>query len=100
MFGISWAEFLVIFLVAVLVVPSRYWPDVARFVAKAVKFIRNIIWKITDASEQIKERIDLQKPIDDLIRTTTDDVLGDFSEVIPNKKKKQSKSVQKKVVKK
>ena len=48
MFGISWTEFLVILLVAVCVVPARYWPDVARFFARAVKYIRNLIWKITD----------------------------------------------------
>ncbi|MFQ6777901.1 MAG: hypothetical protein ACLRFI_01220 [Alphaproteobacteria bacterium] len=89
MFGISWAEFFVIVLVAILVVPTKYWPDVARFLAKLVKFVRNIIWKITDASEQIKDKIDLEKPIDDLIKTTTDDVLADFSEPIKKVKRKQ-----------
>ena len=79
MFGISLAEFFVILIVAVLVVPARMWPDVARFVARVVKFVRGIIWKITDASEKIKSQIDLEKPIDDLIKTTTDDILADFS---------------------
>lgn len=79
MFGISWAELFVILLVAVIVIPARMWPDVMRFLARAVKFVRNIIWRITDASEQIKNQIDLQKPIDELIQTTTDDVLADFS---------------------
>jgi len=79
MFGISWAEFFVIILVAVLVVPSRMWPDVARFLARAVRFVRGIVWKITDASERIKTQIDLEQPIDDLIKTTTDDILADFS---------------------
>lgn len=85
MFGISWGEFLIILLVAVLVIPAKHWPDVARFVAKCIKFIRDLIWKISDASEQIKDQIDLEKPIDDLIRTTTDDVLSSFSSVIPKK---------------
>ncbi len=87
MFGISWPEFLVILLVAVLVIPARMWPDVARFLASAVTFIRKMVWKITDASEQIRQQIDLEKPIDDLIRTTTADMLDGISEPIKNVKK-------------
>ncbi len=82
MFGISWAEFLVIILVAILVVPVKYWPDVARWLARLIGYIRKIIWKITDASEKIKDQIDLEKPIDDIINTTTKDVLDNFSEPI------------------
>lgn len=87
MFGISWAEFLIVLLVAVIVIPARMWPDVARFLARAIKFVRGVVWKITDASEKIKEQIDLEKPIDDLIKTTTDDILADFSEVRKTSKK-------------
>lgn len=79
MFGISWAELFVILLVAVIVIPARMWPDVARFLARVVKFVRNIVWRITDASEQIKNQIDLEQPIDELIHTTTNDVLAEFS---------------------
>ena len=79
MFGISGPEFLVIVLVAILVVPTRYWPDVARFLARVVRFVRNLIWRITDASEKIKTQIDLEQPIDELVKTTTDDILADFS---------------------
>lgn len=79
MFGISWAEFIVILLVAILVVPARYWPDVARALARAVKFIRGIVWKITDAGEKIKEQIELEEPINDIMNTTTRDVLDAFS---------------------
>ena len=68
MFGISWGEFFVIVLVGVIVVPARMWPDVARFLARAVNFVRGILWKITDASENIKQQIELEKPIDDLIQ--------------------------------
>ncbi len=96
MFGISWSEFLVILLVAVLVIPARMWPDVARFLAKAVTFIRKLIWKITDASEQIKQQIDLEKPIDDLIRTTTADMLNGISEPL-KKGKYDNKTVKTKV---
>ena len=94
MFGISWAEFLVIILVAILVVPVKYWPDVARWMARAVNYIRKIIWKITDASEKIKDQIDLEKPIDDIINTTTKDVLDDFS--VPIKKTSKRKAGKKK----
>ena len=92
MFGISWAEFLVILIVGVLVIPARMWPDVARFLANVVTFIRKLIWKITDASEQIKHQIDLEKPIDDLIRTTTADMLDGISEPLKEVKKKSGKT--------
>ena len=81
MFGISWAEFFVVLLVAVLVVPARNWPDVAKFLARTVKFVRELVWKITDATENIKNQIELEKPIDDLIKTTTDEMLDTFSVV-------------------
>lgn len=86
MFGISGAEFLVIILVAIVVLPARMWPDVARWLARAVKFVRAIIWRITDASEQIKESIELEKPIDDLIKTTTDDMLAELSTPIKKRR--------------
>ena len=60
MFGISGPEFLVILVVAILVVPVKYWPDVARFLARVVKYVRGVWWKITDASEQITNQIDLE----------------------------------------
>ncbi len=89
MFGISWAEFIVILLVAILVIPARYWPDVARALARAVKFIRGIIWKITDASEKIKEQIELEQPITDIVNTTTKDMLDTIS--VKRKKRKTAK---------
>jgi len=74
MFGISWTEFLVVILVAICVIPTKHWPDVARFIGKCVKWIRDIVWKITDVSEQVKERLDLEKPINDLINNATEDI--------------------------
>lgn len=91
MFGISWAEFVVILLVAILVVPARYWPDVARALARTIKFIRGIIWKITDASEKIKEQIELEKPIDDIVNTTTKEVLDSISIKRPKQKRGRAK---------
>ena len=87
MFGISWAELFVILLVAVLVIPARMWPDVASFLARLVKFVRSIIWRVTDASEKIKEQIEREAPIDDLIKTTTDDILSEFSKPIKESKR-------------
>lgn len=90
MFGISWAEFVVIILVAVLVIPTRMWPDVARFLARAIKMVRSVIWKITDASEQIKDRIEMEAPIDNILGDTARDVLNQISEPIKTAKKKRA----------
>ena len=92
MFGICWTEFFVILLVAICVVPAKYWPDVARFFARVVKYVKNLIWKITDFSEAVQQRIDLEKPIDDLIQNATDDMFGEKI----TKKKKSVKKVHKK----
>ena len=62
--------------------PAKYWPDVAKFFARVVKYIRNIVWKITDFSEEIQQRIELEKPIDDLIANATKETF-----VKPKKKK-------------
>ena len=96
MFGISWGEFFIILLVGIVVIPVRHWPDVARFLARAVNFVRGIIWKITDASENIKQQIELEKPIDDIIQTTADDVLNTFSTVIKKPRKTAKKKAHKK----
>lgn len=110
MFGISFFEFLIILLVAVLVIPAKNWPDVAKFLARIIKFIRNMIWKITDAGENIKQQIELENPINDLIKNTTDDVMSSFSSPLPKSKsvnkrgsavkKPMAKSASKKIVKK
>lgn len=89
MFGISWTEFLVILLIAICIVPAKYWPDVARFMARAFKYIRNIIWKITDFSENLQQRIDLEKSIDDLLENATNDIFGEpIKKTVKRKRKK------------
>ena len=90
MFGISWAEFLVIILVAICVVPVKYWPDVARFMGRVFKYIRDLVWKINDVSEQIQHRIDLEKPIDDLLQNATDDIFN-AGKIKKTKTKKRKK---------
>lgn len=91
MFGISFAEFLVIAIVAMAVVPTKNWPDVFRALAKVVKFIREMIWKITDATENIKDRVERELPMDEIIKKTTNDVMGSFTTL----KRKQTKSKKK-----
>jgi len=88
MFGISWTEFIVILIIAICIVPAKNWPDVIRFFARCFKYIRNMIWKLSDFSEQIQERIELEKPIDDLIANATNDVFG---EPIKKSRKKKTK---------
>ena len=88
MFGISWAEFLIILLIAICIVPAKHWPDVARFLARIFKYIRNLVWKVTDISEQIQQRIELEKPIDDLITNATNEMFGEPKKKKYTKKKK------------
>ena len=72
-------------------IPTRHWPDVARFLARAVKFVRNVVWKITDASEQIKDQIERECPIDEIINTTTDEMIAAVSSPRPLTRKKTAK---------
>jgi len=91
MLGISWTEFLVILLVAICVVPAKYWPDVAKFFARVFKYIRNIVWKITDFSENLQQRIELEKPIDDLLENATKDMFGEPIKKTTKKKRAHKK---------
>jgi len=91
MLGISWIEFLVIVLVAICVIPAKNWPDVARFFGRVFKWIRQIVWRITDVSEQIQQRIDLEKPIDDLLENATNEMFGDIKITKKKTGKKKSK---------
>ena len=90
MFGISWTEFLVILLVAICVVPVKNWPDVARFFARVFKYIRELVWRATDLSEQIQQRLDLEKTIDDLIAEGKNEIFGKKT------KKKSKRTIKKK----
>ena len=92
MFGISWTEFLVILLVAICVVPVKNWPDVVKFFARIVKNIRELIWEISDFSEQVQKRIELEKPIDDLIENATNDLFEKQKKAKKTAVKKKSKN--------
>ena len=92
MFGISWTEFLVILLVAICVVPAKNWPSVMRFFARVFKYIREIVWKVSNFSDEVQRRIELEKPIDDLIVGGANEIFGDV-------RKKKSKTLKKKSTK-
>ena len=67
MFGISWAEFFVILLVGILVIPVRMWPDVARFVAKELATIDSVTSTATHFVMRRYKEMDVQliSPLDD-----------------------------------
>ena len=67
---------------------------VAFVVYSVVKFVRGIIWKITDASENIKNQIELEKPIDEMVARSANEILDSFSDVLPQNKKSRKSSVQ------
>jgi len=79
MFGISGDEFLVILIVAILVIPARDWPDVARWLARVVKFFRNLIWKISDGVNEIKDQAALEEPITKMTQQVMDDARAAFA---------------------
>lgn len=91
MFGISWGEFFVILLVGVIVIPARYWPDVIQFFAHGVRVVRRFLWRLADTSENIKNQIELERPIDEIVETATD-FLDSFSQPRPARASKKSKS--------
>jgi Sec-independent protein translocase protein TatA len=76
MFGISMAEFLIIGIVAMAVIPAKDWPKVFKALARGVKFIRELIWKITDATNEIQEQIEREVPINEIIEKTNIDVFA------------------------
>jgi Sec-independent protein translocase protein TatA len=79
MFGISGAEFIVILLIAIAVVPAKCWPDVARFFGRAVRYIRDAAGKIQDGIDDMENEIAKDLPIDSLSQKTMDDMIGTFS---------------------
>ncbi|MCL2338509.1 MAG: hypothetical protein FWC51_00965 [Proteobacteria bacterium] len=90
MFGISGDEFLVILIVAILVIPARDWPDVARWLARVVKFFRNLIWKISDGVNEIKDQADIEEPITKMTQQVMDDAMSAFAS--PKAKRKRTRA--------
>lgn len=99
MFGISLAEFLVVLVIAVAVIPAKHWGDVAKFLARAIKFVRDLIWKITDGVNDIRDQIDLEKPIDDIASGAIGDIKSAFATPIGKSGGRNQKPVIKKTSK-
>jgi Sec-independent protein translocase protein TatA len=91
MFGISLAEFFVIAVVAMAVIPAKNWPDVFRALGRLVKFVRELVWKITDATEQIKDQVERELPMDEIMKKTTEDITGAFAEPFQNSSGKRAR---------
>jgi Sec-independent protein translocase protein TatA len=87
MFGISLAEFIVIAIIAMAVIPAKDWPRVFKALAQLVKFVRNIIWKITDATEEIREQVEREIPIDEIMKKAN--ISDVFAEPVRRIKKKK-----------
>jgi len=96
MLGISAAEFLLILVVAIAVIPAKDWPTVARAAARTVKFVRDLIWKISESAEKIREQIDLEQPIDKLSQQTMDDVMSAFVSAKPKATRNQQPGIKRK----
>jgi Sec-independent protein translocase protein TatA len=79
MLGISGAEFFVVLVVAVAVVPADRWADVARFMGRAVRRAREIIGRIQDGVDNLENEISKDLPIDNLSRQTMSDMIETFS---------------------
>ncbi|MDR0449316.1 MAG: hypothetical protein LBG89_02545, partial [Rickettsiales bacterium] len=79
MFGIGAGEFLLIALVALLVIPARDWPKVARAAARAFKWIREITWRVRDKIDEIGEEVSKLGPEDSLSQKTMDDMMATFA---------------------
>ncbi|MDR1697134.1 MAG: hypothetical protein LBR41_02865 [Rickettsiales bacterium] len=90
MFGISGAEFLIVLIIAVVVIPARDWPRVAKFLARAVKWVRDLIWKITDTANEIQTQIEREAPIAALSKKTFDEVADAFRKPLSKTKTQMS----------
>jgi Sec-independent protein translocase protein TatA len=97
MFGISALEFLVILIVAVAVVPAKNWPDVARMIGRAVRWIREMSGRIQDGIGKLEDDIKKEIPIDNLSQKTMDDMAETFG--APAKPKSAGRAVASRVKK-
>jgi len=95
MLGIGGAEFFVILIVAVAVVPAKDWPDVARAAGRFVRWMRRAVWKIQDAVAELEEGVARDLPVDSLTQKTMDDMIATFSSPIKTGGGRKSKKCKK-----
>jgi Sec-independent protein translocase protein TatA len=79
MLGISGAEFLVILIVAMAIVPAKHWPAAARMLARALRWGRNAIARLQDGIDNLENEMAKQAPVDSLSQRTMDDLTETFS---------------------
>lgn len=78
MFGISGMEFLIILTVAIIIVPVKKWPDVARFIGSLVRRLKIFIGKVQDEIDNIHDNVAKDIPVDSLSQKTMDDMIATF----------------------
>lgn len=88
MFGISGSEFLVILIVAIIIVPSSKWPDVAKSLGKLFRAVKELFGKIQDNIDDLENNIAKDMPIDKLSKKTMDDMIETFSSPVKKGRKK------------
>ncbi|MCL2629149.1 MAG: hypothetical protein FWD33_00415 [Alphaproteobacteria bacterium] len=88
MFGISAAEFLLIGIVALLVIPARRWPEVFRAAAKLFNFVRDMTWRVRDKIDEISEEVSKYDPTEALSKKTMEDMMATFASPVKGKRKK------------
>ena len=89
MFGISVYELFIIFLVFIIFVPVKNWADVIKFFAKIITYIKDLFNSLIDVGNSLKEKIELEKPIDDLLKTTKEEIYKNIEKIpVKNRCKK------------
>ena len=91
MFGISFIELIIILVVALIVIPPRHLPEVARFLGRAVRAVRELMWRITDMTESVQDQITREVPINQIVNQTTEQALDAFSTRREKRKTKDEK---------
>ena len=91
MFGISLYELFVIFFIFIIFIPVKNWSDIIRFFAKIIIFIKDLFNNLIQATDSLKERIDIEKPIDDLLQNTKEEIYKNIEKIPIKKKCKKNK---------
>lgn len=91
MFGISIYELFIIFFVFIIFIPVKNWADVIKFFAKITLVIKDIFNSLIQATDNLRERIEIEKPIDDLLQNTKEEIYKNIEKIPVKKKCKKNK---------
>ncbi|MDR2167815.1 MAG: twin-arginine translocase TatA/TatE family subunit [Clostridiales bacterium] len=89
MLNIGMMEFIILLLVAFVIVGPKDLPKVARFIARAVKYIKNVFKDVT-AALNLEEEIKPLKEVSETVTEVTDTVKEMTSSVQDMKKKAEN----------